>query len=47
MEQKFDIGINMHDLGICTTCSNDLGTIATLQYNILSERFKVSDGHTQ
>ena len=30
MEQKFDIGINMHDLGICATFSNDLGTIATL-----------------
>ena len=34
MEQKFDIGINMRDLGICATFSNDLGTIATLQYNI-------------
>ena len=30
MEQKFDIGINMHDLGIFATFLNDLGTFATL-----------------
>ena len=30
MEQKFDIGINIHDLGIFATFSYDLGTIATL-----------------
>ena len=30
MEQKFDLGKNIYDLGICVTFSNDLGTIATL-----------------
>ena len=40
MELKFDIGINMHDLDICTTFSNELGTIATLQYNITANDLK-------
>ena len=41
MEHKFDIGIDMHDLGICATFSNDLGTIATLLYNITLNDLKL------
>ena len=41
MEHKFDIGINMHDLGICATFSNDLRNIATLLYNITVNDLKL------